>query len=40
MIRVLDAETQETIRQIPPEEVVNLSRRLKGSSGALFDASA
>lgn len=40
VIRVLDAQTQETIRQIPPEEVVNLSRWLKGSSGALFDASA
>ena len=40
VIRVLDAETQETIRQIPPEEVVNLSRWLKGSSGALFDANA
>jgi flagellar protein FlaG len=40
VIRVLDAETKETIRQIPPEEVVNLSRWLKGSSGALFDASA
>ena len=40
VIRVLDAETQEMIRQIPAEEVVNLSRWLKGSSGAVFDASA
>jgi flagellar protein FlaG len=40
VIRVLDAETQEMIRQIPAEEVVNLSRWLKGSSGALFDANA
>ena len=40
VIRVVDAETKETIRQIPPEEVVNLSRWLKGSSGALFDAKA
>jgi flagellar protein FlaG len=40
VIRVLDAETQEMIRQIPAEEVVHLSRWLKGSSGALFDASA
>jgi flagellar protein FlaG len=40
VIRVLDAETQEMIRQIPAEEVVHLSRWLKGSSGALFDANA
>lgn len=40
VIRVLDAETQEMIRQIPAEEVVHLSRWLKGSSGALFDAKA
>ena len=40
VIRVLDAETQEMIRQIPAEEVVNLSRWLKGSSGALLDAKA
>ena len=40
VIRVLDAETKELIRQIPAEEVINLSRWLKGSSGALFDANA
>jgi flagellar protein FlaG len=40
VIRVLDAETQEIIRQIPAEEVVNLSRWLKGSAGVLFDAKA
>ena len=40
VIRVLDAETKETIRQIPPEEVVKLSRWLNGSSGALLDANA
>lgn len=40
VIRVLDAQTQETIRQIPAEEVLNLSRWLKGSTGALIDATA
>jgi len=40
VIRVLDSRTQEMIRQIPAEEVVNLSRWLKGSSGALFNANA
>lgn len=40
VIRVLDAQTQETIRQIPAEEVLNLSRWLRGSTGALIDATA
>jgi flagellar protein FlaG len=40
VIRVLDAETRETIRQIPAEELLNLSRWLRGSSGGLIDASA
>ncbi len=40
VIRVLDAETKETIRQIPAEEVLNLSRRLRGSTGGLINASA
>jgi flagellar protein FlaG len=39
IVRVLDKETEELIRQFPPEELLNLSRRLKdlnetGSSGA------
>lgn len=36
VIRVLDAETQETIRQIPAEEVINVGRWLKGSTGGLI----
>jgi flagellar protein FlaG len=40
VIRVLDAQTQETIRQIPAEEVLNLSRWLRGSAGALINATA
>jgi flagellar protein FlaG len=39
IVRVLDKETEELIRQFPPEELLNLSRRLKdlnesGSGGA------
>jgi flagellar protein FlaG len=40
VIRVLDAQTQETIRQIPAEEVLNLRRWLRGSAGALLNAKA
>jgi|GEM_PF-593761 len=43
VVRVVDVETDELIRQFPPEELLNLSRRLKelneqhtGSSGVLL----
>lgn len=43
IVRVIDKETDELIRQFPPEELLNLSRRLKelneqnsGSSGVLL----
>ena len=36
VIRVIDPETAEVIRQIPPEEVLNLARQLEGSGGALL----
>ena len=43
IVRVIDKETDELIRQFPPEELINLSRRLKelneqnsGSSGVLL----
>jgi len=43
IVRVVDKETDELIRQFPPEELINLSRRLKelnethtGNSGVLF----
>jgi len=43
IVRVIDKETDELIRQFPPEELINLSRRLKelnethtGNSGVLF----
>ncbi len=43
IVRVIDKETEELIRQFPPEELLNLSRRLKdlnelntGNSGVLL----
>ncbi len=43
IVRVIDKETEELIRQFPPEELLNLSRRLKelneqdsGNSGILL----
>jgi len=43
IVRVIDKETDELIRQFPPEELLNLSRRLKelneqdaGNSGVLL----
>jgi len=37
-IKVLNAQTHEVIRQIPPEDVVRLSERIKDLlNGALFD---
>ncbi|WP_457673234.1 flagellar protein FlaG [Thiolapillus sp.] len=36
VIKVLDAETKEVIRQIPPEEVVSLSRNLGKQESVIF----
>ncbi len=43
IVRVIDKQTDELIRQFPPEELINLSRRLKelneensGNSGVLL----
>ena len=40
IIRVIDAETDEVIRQIPPEEILALARHLRddGSSPVLIEA--
>jgi flagellar protein FlaG len=35
VIKVVDSETQEVIRQIPPDEILNLARRL-GEPGGLI----
>ena len=39
VIRVIDSETRETIRTIPPEEMSVLSQLLEKRSGALFSTS-
>jgi flagellar protein FlaG len=36
VIKVLDAETKEVIRQIPPEEVVSLSQNLGKKESVIF----
>lgn len=40
IIRVMDAETREVIRQIPPEEVVALARQLETGAGGLVEERA
>lgn len=40
IISVVDTETQEVIRQIPPEEVVALAEHLEKHSGILMSARA
>jgi len=40
VIRVVDPETSELIRQIPAEEVLNLARLYKGAGGVLLRAEA
>jgi len=40
VIRVVDPTTDEVIRQIPPEEVLDLARHLEDSAGALLRAEA
>jgi uncharacterized FlaG/YvyC family protein len=37
VVKVLNSETQEVIRQIPPEEALRLARALKELSGTLVD---
>lgn len=40
VIKVIDPETEEVIRQIPPEEVMTLSQRLEELAGVLIKAKA
>ena len=40
VIKVVDTDSEEVIRQIPPEEILNISRSLQKIEGALFDAEA
>ena len=37
VIKVVDKETEETIRQIPPEDMLNLMRKMKNMMGMLLD---
>lgn len=38
IIKVVDAETKELVRQIPSEEIVALRRRIKDAAGVLFQS--
>lgn len=40
VIKVIDRETDEVVRQIPSEEVVRLRKRLEEASGVIFQDSA
>lgn len=40
IIKVIDAETGETIRDIPPEEVLNMQKKLKETSDQMFHRGA
>ena len=37
VVKIVDSETNEVIRQIPPEELLNLSKHLKELSGNLVN---
>jgi flagellar protein FlaG len=40
IIRVIDSETDEVIREIPPEEAIKMSQRLNESGGSLIRTQA
>ena len=40
VIRVVDPETDEVVRQIPPEEVLNVARRMGDPAGTLLRVEA
>ena len=37
VVKIVDSETDEVIRQIPPEELLNLTKHLKELSGSLIN---
>jgi len=37
VVKIIDSETDEVIRQIPPEELINLSKQLKELSGSIIN---
>ena len=40
IVEVVDAETREVVRTIPPEEVVNVLKSIRKAQGALLDEEA
>ena len=40
VIKVVDSETDEVVRQIPSEEVVRMRQRLQEAAGVIFQDSA
>jgi flagellar protein FlaG len=40
IIKVMDTETNEVVRQIPPEETLRFSEFLQGMVGLIFDQKA
>jgi flagellar protein FlaG len=40
IVKVMDADTQKVIRQIPPEEMIRISARVQELLGVLIDGSA
>jgi len=40
VIKVVDRETDEVVRQIPSEELMNLRKRLEKAAGVFFEDSA
>jgi flagellar protein FlaG len=37
IVKIIDGESQEVIRQIPAEDFVELSKRMRDAVGMLFD---
>ena len=36
VVKIIDTETDKVVRQIPPEELVELKKRLSDAAGAIF----
>jgi flagellar protein FlaG len=37
IVKIVDQETDEVVRQIPPEELINLSKHLRELQGSIVD---
>jgi len=37
IVKIVDSDTDEVIRQIPPEELINLTKHLKELSGSIIN---